>query len=347
MELDSESKKLRVMIGGGTGYIGSALIPVLLEYGYDVSVIDLNWFGNRLPESVPVTKKNLIDCTVEDLEGYDQFIFLAGLSNDPMAEFSPSANFIYNAALPAYLAYIAKKAGVKRYVCASSCSVYGYTVDKAYDEETPVVCHYPYGIAKLQGEEGVVRMADDDFSVVSLRQGTVSGYSPRMRLDLVINAMFKSAMAQGKITVNNPAIWRPIFDMRDVINAYVRAIQAHPSISGVFNVASDNYTVGQLADIVKKEVEELTSQKIGLEIRSIQDSRNYKVRIDRAREALGFQPQYAARDTVHDLYTNLDKFSDFDNPQYYNIETFKQIRIEDIKTDAMRFDPKMEDFKKP
>ncbi len=114
---------MRLLIAGGAGYIGSALIPRLLARGYMVDVVDLFWFGNYLPSEAGIVSKDLFDVTVEDLKDYDQVIFLAGLSNDPMAEFSPSKNFIYNAAAPAYLAYTAKKAGVKRYIYASSCSV--------------------------------------------------------------------------------------------------------------------------------------------------------------------------------------------------------------------------------
>ena len=130
---------MKILIAGGAGYIGSFLVPVLLERGYDIDVIDLMWFGNNLPDKVNLIQKDLFDCKAEDLKKYDQIIFLAGLSNDPMAEFDPSMNFVYNAALPSYLAYIAKMAGVKRFVYASSCSVYGYTVNELYNEENVIL----------------------------------------------------------------------------------------------------------------------------------------------------------------------------------------------------------------
>ena len=185
---------MRLLVAGGAGYVGSALIPRLLESGYMVDVVDLFWFGNNLPAETGLLSKDLFDVTVEDLQDYDQVIFLAGLSNDPMAEFSPSKNFVYNAAAPAYLAYMAKKAGVKRYVYASSCSVYGYTVNELYDETRPVASSYPYGISKLQGEQAVMNLMDERFSVIALRKGTISGYSPRMRLDLIVNTMFRTAL---------------------------------------------------------------------------------------------------------------------------------------------------------
>src|SRR5579864_5016144 len=155
---------MKLLVAGGAGYLGSALIPRLLERGYLVDVVDLFWFGNNLPPDAGILNKDIFDLTVSDLQGYEQVVFLAGLSNDPMAEYSPSKNFIFNAAAPAYLAYVAKNAGVKRYVYASSCSVYGYTENDLYDETRPAVCAYPYGISKLQGEQAAIQLSDDKFS---------------------------------------------------------------------------------------------------------------------------------------------------------------------------------------
>lgn len=316
---------MRILVAGGAGYIGSKLIPVLLEHGYDVDVVDLLWFGNHLPENVSVVKKDLFQCQPDDLRDYNQVIFLAGLSNDPMAEFDPSMNFVSNGALPSYMAYVAKQAGVERFIYASSCSVYGYTVNELYDEESPVTCGYPYGISKLQGERGVLQLQDGDFSVIALRQGTVCGYSPRMRLDLIVNTMFKFAMAEKKITVNNPSIWRPILDIRDATTAYLRAIQADHSLSGVFNIASGNYTVGQVGDMVKYEVEKLTGKKVDIELKNIEDFRNYKVTIDKAKTYLGYQPQHAIEDIIDDLHENIAGFEDYEDDRYYNIRIFKKI----------------------
>src|SRR6267143_495685 len=222
---------MRLLIAGGAGYIGSALIPRLLDRGYLVDVVDLFWFGNHLPAATRIISKDIFDLMVEDLVDYDQVVFLAGLSNDPMAEYAPNKNFIYNAAAPAFLAYIAKKAGVKRYIYASSCSVYGYTDNELFDESCPVSSSYPYGISKLQGEQAVMNLADAKFSVIALRKGTASGYSPRMRFDLIVNTMFKHAVRDKRITVNNPSIWRPIVSTADAANAYVRAIEANERIS--------------------------------------------------------------------------------------------------------------------
>jgi nucleoside-diphosphate-sugar epimerase len=316
---------MKLLTAGGAGYLGSVLIPKLLERGYKVDVVDLFWFGNHLPRQVGVLNKDIFQLTVEDLEPYDQVIFLAGLSNDPMAEYSPSKNFIFNAAAPAYLAYIAKMAKVKRLIYASSCSVYGYTENELYDETRPVSSSYPYGISKLQGEQAVTQLTDSNFSVISLRQGTISGYSPRMRLDLIVNAMFKTAMKDHIITVNNPSIWRPILSIEDAATAYIRAVEANQSISGIFNLASGNYTVGEVSDLVKNAIEERLNVRINLCIKHVQDVRNYKVSTEKAANVLSFHPSGSVRSIVNNLIDNMDKFRDWDNPAYSNIQTFRQI----------------------
>lgn len=316
---------MKVLIAGGAGYVGSVLIPNLLDRGYEVDVVDVFWFGNHLPKQVGIIEKDIFDLSVADLEIYEQVIFLAGLSNDPMAEFSPSKNFIFNAAAPAYLAYTAKKAKVRRYIYASSCSVYGYTENELYDETRPIGSSYPYGISKLQGEQAALQLADENFSVISLRKGTISGYSPRMRLDLIINTMFRSAIRDREINVNNPSIWRPILSIDDAATAYVRAIEANYKLSGIFNVASGNYTVGEIGDLVRRAVEQRMGQRVGLNIRHIQDFRNYKVSTERAANVLSFHPTGDVGSIVDSLVQNMDKFRDWDNPSYSNIQTLKKL----------------------
>jgi len=316
---------MRLLIAGGAGYLGSVLIPRLLERGYKVDVVDLFWFGNHLPHQVSVVNKDIFELTVEDLEPYDQVVFLAGLSNDPMAEYSPSKNFIFNAAAPAHLAYIAKIAKVKRYIYASSCSVYGYTENELYDETRPVSSSYPYGISKLQGEQAVTQLTNDAFSVISLRKGTISGYSPRMRLDLIINTMLKTGIRDHNITVNNPSIWRPILSIQDAATAYIRAIEADSGISGVFNIASGNHTVGEVADQVKGTIQERLGIRVNLTIKHLQDFRNYKVNTDKAANVLSFHPAGTVKSIVTQLIDSMDRFKDWDNPAYSNILTFKQL----------------------
>lgn len=316
---------MKILIAGGAGYVGSALVPKLQERGYEIDVLDLLWFGNQLPSGTKIIEKDIFDLHEDDLKTYDQVIFLAGLSNDPMAEFSPAKNFIFNASAPSYLAYIAKRAGIKKFIYAGSCSVYGYTVNELYDETAPAISNYPYGISKLQGEQAVLQMADKDFSVICFRKGTVSGYSPRMRLDLIVNTMFKTALQKGEIIVNNPSIWRPILSIEDAVSGYIRAVESAEGITGIFNLSSGNYTVGEVGDFVKEAIEKKLGKKVKLNIKNIKDFRNYKVSNDKAINILSFKPKHDVPAILNNLIENMDKFSDFENPNFYNIQMFKKL----------------------
>ena len=312
---------MNILCGGGAGFIGSELIPVLLKLGHKVQVIDLLWFGNYLPKEVNIVKKDLFDCTEEDFRGIDVFIFLAGLSNDPMAEYSPAKNFTFNGALPSYLAYLCRKAGVKRFIYASSASVYGFT-EKVCTEGDETISDYPYGISKLLGEL-VLQFQDKNFSVVVLRQGTVCGVSSRMRFDLIVNTMFKTALNEGKIVVNNPDIWRPLYDIRDCVESYVKVLQSNAS--GIFNIGAENLTVLQIASAVKEAIREEMGIEIPLEVKNVPDRRNYKISFDKARDVLGFKAKYTVKDIVRNLIKNRTKIGDMNQDKYYNIKIFKSL----------------------
>ena len=316
---------MRLLIIGGGGYIGSALTPRLQERGYDVTVMDLFWFGNHLPDGTKTIVKDANTITEDDLKGYDQVIFLGGLSNDPMAEYSPSRNFVENGATPAYAAWIAKRAEVKRFIYGGTCSVYGYAVNEFYDEERPARSGYPYGLSKLIGEYGIRQSEGDGFSTICFRQGTVSGHSPRMRFDLIVNTMFRTAVKDNLIRVNNPAIWRPILSIRDAVSAYVRAVESPYEVSGIFNIASGNYTVGEVADLVLAGVRKHLGINPKLEILDVKDFRNYKVSTVKATEVLNFKSQFEVADIVEELSHLVNEFGDFSNPEYYNIQTFKAL----------------------
>lgn len=328
---------MKILVAGGAGYIGSMLVPALLAHEYEVVVVDSFWFGDYLPkEGCTKINQNLFDCVEEDFKGVDQVIYLGGLSNDPSAEFDPVRNFIYNAALPSYLAYLAKRAGVKKYIYASTCSVYRYSKNELYNEESKISCNYPYGVGKLQGEKGVMHLndsvGDGDFRVICLRKGTVSGSSPRMRFDLIVNTMFKSAITTGMINISNPAIWRPIVSTQDVVSAYLRSIQADHTVSGVFNIAHDNYTVGSVAEIVRDVVSDRMGKSASLKIHNVKDVRNYKVCIDKARTVLGFHPRYSVESIANDLANNWIKFEgDIEDDKYYNINVCKRVFEERLR----------------
>ncbi len=317
----------KILMAGGAGYVGSVLSPYLKKQGHDITVVDSCWFGNYIPADIPVIKKDIFDLTIQDLKIYDDIIFLGGLSNDPMAEFAPQANFIYNTALPSYLGFIAREAGVKRIVFAGSCSVYGHTHDNTCTELDPVVCNYPYGVSKLQGEQALLSLQTDNFSVICLRQGTISGFSPRMRLDLAINTMFKNAVSKHEITLSNPAIWRPILGIGDLCNGYQMAVESPYTTNGIFNLASFNTTVEELANSVKAIVEKEFNIPVNIKNMNITDFRNYKVNWTKAMTELNYKPVQQASDIINGLLANLEYFKNFDEKRFYNIEVFKTIKL--------------------
>lgn len=317
---------LRILVAGGAGFVGSRLVPHLASHGHKVTVVDELWFGNNLPAHPGVEVKNgdLINLKKEELKGFDQVIFLGGLSNDPMAEYSPRMNFISNSAGPAHLAYYAKRAGVRRFIYASSCSVYGDTGNRLGSEETRPTCTFPYGVSKLQGEVAVMQMASPDFSVISLRSGTTNGWSPRLRFDLLINALYMSGHSTGSLTVSNPAIWRPILAMSDSIEAYRKAVEAPQTLSGVFNVCSENVTLGEAAERVRQYFRARHGREVAIAEKHIADVRNYKMSNQRAQDELGVR----FTGTIESILAELDEHGsaacDFGDDAYHNVRTFKK-----------------------
>jgi nucleoside-diphosphate-sugar epimerase len=314
----------KILIAGGAGYIGTRFCNEYCNI-YDITIVDLFWFGDNLTNKVKKIKSDIINLTVDDIKGFDAVIFLGGLSNDPMAGYRPDLNFIGNGAVPTYLAYIAKQAGVKRFICASSCSVYGFTDNQILNELDVIKPSYPYGISKLQSEIGILTLEDESFKPIIFRKGTVGGYSERMRYDLVINTMIMSALSKRKITVNNKNLWRPLIDIRDVINGYRLAIESNEMCSGVYNLSGFNYTIGELGTLVAEELKS-RGYEVELELLTNPDVRNYKVSIDKIKSELGYVPKFTPIDSINEIFEKIDFNNyDFTNHNFYNIDIFKQI----------------------
>ena len=315
---------MKVFIAGGGGYIGTRLSNQLCESGHEVTVLDRFWFGNYLDHRVKQICSGVLRIKDNALVGYDAVVFLAGLSNDPMADFDPAGNFVENGAAPAYLAYVAKKCGVPRYVYASSCSVYGFTDIEEMDEDSQPSPQYPYGIAKLQAEKAIMMLEDENFRPISIRKGTVGGWSPRMRYDLVVNTMTKYALIEGRITVNNPNLWRPLVDIRDVVHAYTLALETDLNTTGIFNICYENYTIKRIATEIKNKLLHF-GFATDILINNVTDARNYKATNQKAKDALGFNPKYTIADSVSDIMENINLSNyDFFDDSYYNIKTYKK-----------------------
>jgi nucleoside-diphosphate-sugar epimerase len=257
-------------------------------------------------------------------------IHLAGLSNDPTAEFNPKANFEINTKGTSNLANLCKKAGIRRFIFASTCSIYDrglYAEDVIQNEDSPVQPRAAYAVSKYEAERILLDLTDKDFSPTIFRQGTVYGFSRRMRYDLVVNTFVKSAMTTGKLVVFcGGEMWRPLIDVVDVARAYICALESEEeTIRGrIFNLSYKNYRILELAHWVRKALRDLNFEKdISIEVDySDRKARSYRVATKKLETVLGFHPEISVEDSVTDMVKKLmaGQGSDFQNPRYYNID---------------------------
>lgn len=327
----------RVLVTGGAGYVGSLLIPTLLDDGYEVTVFDIMYFGNgHLPQDNP--NLTLVEGDLRDtphfeaaVQGHDAVIHLACISNDPSFEldsaFSKSIN--YDCFEPMVIA--AKNAGVKRFIYASTSSVYGVSEEPDVREDHPLVPLTDYNKYKGMCEPLLFKHQSDDFTCVTIRPSTVCGYGPRLRLDLTVNILTNHAVNKGKITVFGGEQYRPNLHIKDMVRAY-QLLLALPSekVQGeTFNVGFRNLQVKEIAQIVKKVVEEEMPElgEIKIDFTPSDDTRSYRVNSDRIKEKIGFEPIYTVEDAVRDL---VEAFragkipNSLTDPNYVNVTTMKR-----------------------
>jgi nucleoside-diphosphate-sugar epimerase len=323
---------MKVLVTGGAGYIGSVVVPLLVARGHQVVVIDKLSFGNNIKhvlDQIEFHEMDALEIDPKFLEGIDAVIHLAGLSNDPMANFRPRDNFIQNTALTSLLVYLCKKAGVKRFIFAGTCSVYGFSDKKIMDESSALAPTFPYGISKVQSEFAIMSARDSNFNPVILRQATVYGAAPRMRFDLVVNTMTKYGVLDHKITVNNPDLWRPLIHINDLARVYANILE-RPDASGIYNVATGNYTI---LDIAKTVQATLTEKGISAEIdvKNEDDARSYQVDCSRAIKELDLEKRHDIDGAVHEILGVFkdEKNPEWKNPKYINAEVYRARILKD------------------
>lgn len=253
------------MVTGDRGYIGSVLVPILRDKGYDVVGYDAGYFKENLLEkynqNYPKITKDIRDLNEKDLKDVEAIIHLAGLSNDPLGEFSPKLTEDINYEATFVLAKLAKVVGVSRLVYASSQSMYGVSdttneLDEDDSKKSPVTA---YAIAKWNAEQQLHNMSTDDFVITSLRPSTVFGSSPRLRNDIVFNNLVACAYTTGKIEImSDGSPWRPVVHIKDVCSAFIAGLEAPAKlVSGrSFNVGipNGNYTVREIAEAAQRSV---------------------------------------------------------------------------------------------
>jgi len=329
----------KVLVTGGCGYIGSILVPMLLERGYEVRVFDKLYFGEESLSSVrgrieliPGDVRNLAPAVLEDVDGV---IHLGSLSNDPTADFNPDASRAINYEGTIKLARACKEQGIGRFTFASTCAVYGFYLDSLVDETFPANPQSDYAKSKLDVEIELQRMADDKFCPISLRQATVFGFSPRMRWDIVVNAFVMHAFKSGRLDVwFGGEAWRPVVHVKDAAEAHIRCLEAEPDkVRGeIFNLVCGNYRILELAHKVRTALAEIGID-VGLDVNYDQvDSRSYKARGEKITELLGFAPSVSVEDGVKEIAEVLrsGRYRDFDHPIYYNMRWMRLlVEIED------------------
>lgn len=327
------NKKQTVLVTGGAGYIGSILVRELLGQGYNVRVFDALYFG-RHPLSDVVDRIEIIQGDVRQfpekaLKGCSSVIHMGSLSNDPTADFDPKANHEINCEGTKRVAEACKKTGVKRMTFASSAAIYGFHVAGIADEEFRPNPQSEYARSKLDAESALLKMANDDFCPVILRQATVYGLSSRMRWDLVVNTMTKDSFDKGKIIVFcEGENWRPLVSVNDVAKAHIKCIEAPESIvrGQIFNLVHENLMILELAGLMKGYLDK--RRKVQVEVLSgSKESRSYRISGEKMKQVLGFEPKESIGSAANEMYDAIlkGKYSDFDNPIYYNIEWMKRM----------------------
>ena len=317
---------MKILITGGAGYIGSRLVPFLAEHGYQITVIDKFDVGCNLDHhpNVNVLNLDLFDTNEGHYRGHDVVIHLAGLSNDPMANFNPSDNFIQNLAGTSLVAYLSRKAGVTKFFCAGSCSVYGMTKQTILDESVIPESEFPYAISKIQSEHALLQLARNDFQVVILRQATVFGWAPRMRTDLVVNTMVKNAITDGTIFVNDPFLSRPLIHVDDLCEVYYRLITSKHELPSILNVATDNYTIKEIAECVHQTLVPYLPNLLIVN-RNLPDPRSYRVSTDLLLKSIGTWDPITIEQAVTALinYMPITDLESWNDTRWLNIELYK------------------------
>lgn len=325
---------MKVLITGHNGYIGPHLVKILQEKGHQVTGVDINIFNECAWEKLPQPDIELIKdyrkLTIEEISGHDCVMHLAAISNDPMGDLVEDLTYSNNRKGSIDLAKKTKKAGVPRFLFSGSCSVYGKGVSLDLDESSKLNPITAYAHSKIDTEIEVSKMADNNFSPTFLRNSTAYGFSPNLRIDLVVNNLLGCALANGNIQIKSDGSpWRPLIHCKDIANAFVAFLEA--PIESIHNKAvniggnEENYQVKDVADYVNQLI---PNAKIVYTGEVGDDPRNYRVNFDMLQKVLpDFKLEYTLEKGMKELYDKYieHKFckDDFDGDQFIRLKTLK------------------------
>ena len=323
----------KIFITGGAGYVGAMLVPHLLEEGYELTVLDLMIYGVDVLPSHPnlnTIKGDIRDQTLlrELIPDHDAVIHLACISNDPSFELNPELGKSINLDAFRPLVEISKSANVKRFVYASTSSVYGIKEEEDVHEEMILEPLTDYSRFKADCEKILAEYQSEDFTMVTIRPATVCGYSPRQRLDVIVNILTNLAYHKREISVFGGDQLRPNIHIKDMVEAYMVLLKApKEKIAGkVFNAGYENQPVRDLAETVKSVV----GEDVKLITTPTDDIRSYHISSKKIKEELGFEAKYPLREAVEDLCSAFEEgllTNSLDNEMYFNIKRMQSIDL--------------------
>lgn len=339
---------MRVLVTGHRGYIGTVLVPMLLDRDHDVIGLDTDLYRRSTfgaaPEPVPAIEKDIRDVEAEDLDGTDAVVHLAALSNDPLGNLRPELTYEINYRASVRLAKLAKQQGVERFLFSSSCSTYGAAGEDFVDETADFNPVTPYGETKVLVERALSRLAGDDFTPTFLRNATAYGVSPRLRFDLVVNNLSAWALATGEVFLKSDGTpWRPIVHVRDIARAFIAVLEADRNRvhDEAFNVGrtDENYQIREMAETVREVV---PNTEIGFADGAGPDERTYRVNCEKIQRALpAFQPQWTLERGVQELYEAYERrgvqVDDFEGPRYKRLAQIQKLKADGLLDDALRW----------
>ena len=323
----------KIFITGGAGYVGAMLVPHLLEEGYELTVLDLMIYGVDVLPSHPnlnTIKGDIRDQTLlrELIPDHDAVIHLACISNDPSFELNPELGKSINLDAFRPLVEISKSANVKRFVYASTSSVYGIKEEEDVHEEMILEPLTDYSRFKADCEKILAEYQSEDFTMVTIRPATVCGYSPRQRLDVVVNILTNLAYHKREISVFGGNQLRPNIHIADMVEAYMVLLKApKEKIAGkIFNAGYENQPVMELAETVKSVV----GEDVKLITTPTDDHRSYHISSRKIKEELGFEAKYSIREAVEDLCSAFENGllpNSLENEMYFNIKRMQNLEL--------------------
>ncbi len=309
---------MKVFVTGACGYKGTVLVPKLLENGHEVVAFDIQWFGNNLRPHPRLTVVRGDVRTPEeiDLGGVDAIIHLSSIANDPAGDLDPKLTWEVSCLATMRLADKAQREGIKRFIYASSGSVYGVKEEEQVTEDLELVPISEYNKTKMCAER-ILLSYKDDMAVQIVRPATVCGFSPTMRNDVAVNLLTMLALKNGRITVLGGDQYRPNVHMDDITDLYLFLLD-HPEHTGIFNAGFENITILQIAEMIARHVDGAT-----IEVKESNDPRSYRVNSDRLL-ATGFRPKKGVEDAIKELVGLYRQGAWTDDPSFYRMKWMQQ-----------------------